>query len=343
MAINSIDLAITASNHNRTDDEPMKHATMAWSTVSTLNSCQPGVSMLISSTSFFCQKMIEYCTEYVTKSEPRSQSLKYIFTNIVRNLKDGSRLCKSYSETVLLILKLPLFKTSRDFQCPYLRLDGSRAVEDMQKKVLFHQSLTITCTSYVLIQHYSTPWPCWSLPRSAPCQKTKTECQNSHSTSTSLLLPWFCWPKLCAVLLTVSRAIQEFPTDRWTYRRLWYVEAYAAFLLSSWRSMQHASESADTEVACSVVSVYSSIITYQKPHLKFVMQEQCQNYPPQVNAPRRAVEEWMLICQCCGDSQPHVNTDGDFDWTLFLKLNLLATIGSITAGVHHISKSRQPP
>ena len=88
-------------------------------------------------------RVIEYCTKYVTKSEPRSQSLKEVFTTIVRSLKDGKTSLKavqkllintvgerdySAQETCHLLLQLPMFKASREFIV--LSLDGSRAVED---------------------------------------------------------------------------------------------------------------------------------------------------------------------------------------------------------------------
>ena len=88
-------------------------------------------------------RKVEYCTKYVTKSEPRSQSLKEVFTTIVRSLKEGNKPLKavqkllintvgerdySAQETCNLLLQLPMFKTSRDFII--LSLDGSRAVED---------------------------------------------------------------------------------------------------------------------------------------------------------------------------------------------------------------------
>ena len=86
------------------------------------------------------RKVIQYCT---TKSEPRSQSLKEVFTTVVRGLKDGNTSLKavqkllinsvgerdySAQETCHLLLQLPMFKASRDFIV--LSLDGSRAVED---------------------------------------------------------------------------------------------------------------------------------------------------------------------------------------------------------------------
>ena len=83
----------------------------------------------------------------MTKSEPRSQSLKEVFTTIVRSLKEGNNSLKavqkllinsvgerdySAQETCHLLLQLPMFKASRDFII--LSLDGSRAVEDRLQK-----------------------------------------------------------------------------------------------------------------------------------------------------------------------------------------------------------------
>ena len=36
------------------------------------------------------QKVIEYIAKYATKCEPRSQTMKEVFTQIVQNLRDGS-------------------------------------------------------------------------------------------------------------------------------------------------------------------------------------------------------------------------------------------------------------
>ena len=103
------------------------------------------------------QRVLQYCTKYVTKSEPRSQSLKEIFTTIVRSLREGNSSLKAvqkllintvgerdYSgqETCHLLLQLPMFKASRDFII--LSLDGSRAVEDHLeegKRALHHRPL----------------------------------------------------------------------------------------------------------------------------------------------------------------------------------------------------------
>ena len=88
------------------------------------------------------RRVIDYCTKYVTKSEPRSETLKDTFTRIVRSLKDGNRSLKavqkllihsvgdrdySAQETCHILLQLPMYKASRDFIV--LSLDGSRAIE----------------------------------------------------------------------------------------------------------------------------------------------------------------------------------------------------------------------
>ena len=88
-------------------------------------------------------RVIEYCTKYVTKSEPRSSSLKEVFTTIVRSLKEGNNSLKAVQKLLInsvgerdysaeeychLLLQLPMFKASREFLV--LSLDGSLAVED---------------------------------------------------------------------------------------------------------------------------------------------------------------------------------------------------------------------
>ena len=113
-------------------------------TVSTLCSCQPSWRANVDMQYIVSRRrVIEYCTKYVTKSEPRFQSLKEAFTTIVRSLKEGNNSLKavqkllinsvgerddSAQETCHLLLQLPMFKSSRDFIV--LSLDGSRAVED---------------------------------------------------------------------------------------------------------------------------------------------------------------------------------------------------------------------
>ena len=89
------------------------------------------------------QKVIAYCAKYVTKCEPRSQSLKDVYATIVRGLKEDDGALKavqkllisttaerdySAQETCHLLLMLPMYMASRDFVM--LSLDGSRQVEE---------------------------------------------------------------------------------------------------------------------------------------------------------------------------------------------------------------------
>ena len=87
-------------------------------------------------------RVVQYCTKYVTKSETRSQSLKDMFANVAHSLKEGNHSVKavqkllintfgerdySAQETCHILLQLPMYKASRSFT--YLSLDGSRPVE----------------------------------------------------------------------------------------------------------------------------------------------------------------------------------------------------------------------
>ena len=89
------------------------------------------------------QKVILYCAKYVTKCEPRSQSLKDVYATIVRGLKENDGALKavqkllisttaeqdySAQETCHLLLMLPMYMASRDFVM--FSLDGSRQVEE---------------------------------------------------------------------------------------------------------------------------------------------------------------------------------------------------------------------
>ena len=46
-------------------------------------------------------RVIEYRTKYVTKSEPRSQSLKEVFTTIVHSLKEGNNSLKAVQKILI--------------------------------------------------------------------------------------------------------------------------------------------------------------------------------------------------------------------------------------------------
>ena len=47
------------------------------------------------------RRVIDYCTKYITKSEPRFESLKDTFNKIVRSLKDGNRSLKAVQKLLI--------------------------------------------------------------------------------------------------------------------------------------------------------------------------------------------------------------------------------------------------
>ena len=47
------------------------------------------------------RRVIDYCTKYVTKSEPKSETLKDTFTWIMRGLKDGNQSLKAVQKLLI--------------------------------------------------------------------------------------------------------------------------------------------------------------------------------------------------------------------------------------------------
>ena len=84
--------------------------------------------------------MISYCAKYVTKCEPRSQSLKDVYATIIRGVKEDEGALNRSAEAddqhnrrarplcCHLLLMLMMYMASRDFVM--LSLDGSRQVEE---------------------------------------------------------------------------------------------------------------------------------------------------------------------------------------------------------------------
>ena len=99
--------------------------------------------------------------KYATKSEPRSKSLKTVYSTIMKSLKDDDKSLKvvqkilinsvgerdySAQETCHLLLQLPMYHASRDFVI--LSLDGSREVDNK-----LDEGKVVTIDSY--LDHYS--------------------------------------------------------------------------------------------------------------------------------------------------------------------------------------------
>ena len=93
------------------------------------------------------QKVINYVAKYATKSENRSKTLKQVFSNVMKTVKDDGTTLKvvqklmvssvaerdlSAQETCHLLLQYPMFRATRDFVI--LSLDGSREVDDRLKE-----------------------------------------------------------------------------------------------------------------------------------------------------------------------------------------------------------------
>ena len=130
---------------------------------------------------------IEYCMKYIMKSEPCSQSLKEVFTTIVRSLKNGNTSIKavqkllihsvgerdySAQETCHLLLQLPMFKASREFIV--LSLDGSHAVEERLEE---HNR----ATALSILGHYVCP------PNMAISDIGNTPCQRYQDQTLGLV------------------------------------------------------------------------------------------------------------------------------------------------------------
>ena len=151
------------------------------------------------------RRVIEYCTKYVTKSEPQSQSLKEVYTSIVCSLQEGNTSLKvvqkllintagardySAQESCHLLLQLPMFKASRDFIV--LSLDGSRAVQDRLEE-------DQRATALSIVDHYMhrpTTQPFnhitlieFARQYSMPRITADTQEQTHHCHPSSVLLP----------------------------------------------------------------------------------------------------------------------------------------------------------
>ena len=107
------------------------------------------------------RRVINYVAKYATKSEPRSKSLKTVYSTIMKSLKDDDKSLKvvqkilinsvgerdySTQETCHLLLQLPMYHASRDFVI--LSLDGSREVDNK-----LDEGKVVTIDSY--LDHYS--------------------------------------------------------------------------------------------------------------------------------------------------------------------------------------------
>ena len=248
------------------------------------------------------QKVLDYCTKYVTKSEPRSQTMKDVFTNIVRGLKDGSPSLKavqkllinsvgnrdySAQETCHLLLQLPMYKASRDFVV--LSLDGSRLVQqDLQQQdtatapsILdhyIHRPTTDTFNSMNLIeftQNYIMPKNAMSPPR-------------RRSKKLIVIARPYCSPdpegpnyeQFCRQYLMQYKSFRQINELLTGYQT--YIEAYNTFLQSNnisqslendiFQQNDHEQQENEQEVnqfCCRLYLLYNATVSNQSYNLVF--------------------------------------------------------------------------
>ena len=241
-------------------------------------------------------RVIEYCTKYVTKSEPQSQPLKDVYTSIIRGLQEGNTSLKvvqkllintagardySAQETCHLLLQLPMFKASRDFIV--LSLDGSRAVEDRLEEEQ-------CATAPSIVDHYmrrpiTPPFNDITLiefARQYSMPKTLGSEPTCRSRRVVVIPRPYCSPdpadpkyeQYCRQSLMQHKCFRQM--DDLLDGSESYVEAYAAFLQSGhippcleddvYRLLHHYSqdteESSDTEVCISLLHGYCVLHTY---------------------------------------------------------------------------------
>ena len=273
------------------------------------------------------RRVLEYCTKYVTKSEPRSQSLRELFSNLVKGLKEGNSSLQvvqkllincvgerdySAQETCHLLLQLPMFKSSRDFIV--LSLDGSRAV---------HSQLSEgqDATAPSIVDHYcSRPttqpfdaMPLLSFAESYSMPRSLGEQPKQSKKKVVVIARPYCSPgpngpkyeQYCQQKLMLHKSFRSMADLLSEYDT--YANAYAAFLITD-----NIPPSLDDDLH----------------QLQQVQERQRDQEPSNVNAEdqvaptqsasfdARPREDWMLLCQGHGDpQQPIDSTSQGFDWT----------------------------
>ena len=271
----------------------------------------------------FCysrRKVIEYCSKYATKSEPRSQPLKDTFKKIVTHLDDQDRPLKavqkllissvserdfSSQETCHLLLQLPLYITTRDFVI--LSLDGSRAVEDKLDpdkpatvpSILDNYRLRPSSPQFEpmtllhFAQHFSNPRNCGSEPN--PRQKKVVVVVRPYipPDPNGPQYEQYCKQKL--MLHKPFRHEDELLNTQDTFAK-----AYEVYLMSG-------------NIPQSLQDDIQRLLDHNTPDPDNTREVQNQDRFTQQTF---HVEEWMLICQHRMQDEEINNheTTIDFDW-----------------------------
>ncbi len=261
-------------------------------------------------------KVVEYCTKYATKCEPRSQSLKDLYTHIVRGLRDDNRSLKaiqkllintvgerdySAQETCHLLLQLPMYKASRDFIV--LSLDGSRAVET--ELVDGQPATAASAIDHYIARPVSHEFDHMTLMhffRHFTMPKVVGEPPSRRNKSVIVIVRPYCSPnpdgpkydQYCQQSLMLHKPFRHLDTLLAGFET--FKEAYADFLGSG-----NAPTSLEEDIN----------------RLEQQTQQTCERDMREPNPSHQAVEEWMMLCQLhpqlqCTDQLP---SNVSIDWT----------------------------
>ena len=186
------------------------------------------------------RRVLEYCTKYVTKSEPRSQSLRELFAKLAQSLKEGNTSLQmvqkllincvgerdfSAQETCHLLLQLPMFKSSREFTI--LSLDGSRTLynETGGRPECY---CTIDCRSLLCSSFHRAVWENDSFElypelffAEVTWWTTKAKEENGCGHSTTILLFRPEWAEVWTILPPDAYATQVLSQYGWPLVWAW--------------------------------------------------------------------------------------------------------------------------
>ena len=274
------------------------------------------------------QKVISYCAKYVTKCEPRSQSLKDVYAMIVRGLKENDGALKavqkllisttaerdySAQETCHLLLMLPMYMASCDFVM--LSLDGSRQVEERLEEGKSATALSALdhyisrpatpqfeeMTLLHFVQHYSMPKSVGEEPvvrKKMVVVRVRPHC----SPNTSGLQ----YEQYCQQKLMLHRPFREYQQLKAGYDT--YAEAFAGYLQSG-------------SIPPSLEDDLYRLQQQQEQQDSGESDSDSEEVSDEQGQHNQAREEWMLLCSNLQQSpEEQEETQQSTDWTAAAQL-----------------------
>ena len=291
-------------------------------------------------------RVIQYVAKYATKSEPRSKTLKRVFSNIMSTLKDdGTSLQvvqkllinsvgeRDYSaqETCHLLLQLPMYKASRDFVI--LSLDGSREVDDKLEddravtldSQLDHYTARPTTPDFEeltllqFVQRYRIP--------------KRVDDDLVRRTKDVVVIPRpYCSPdpsgpnyeQYCRQKLMMHQPFRQLEDLQAGCDS--YAGAYSIFLQSGasppsladdiyrLQAMERENRDLNAEEVRYIVTIPQPYM-----HALIYFTKYFQEQEVQEESDERPVQDWMLLCQHKPEFTDSANADSSVDWSLAAK------------------------